>query len=69
MKLDKLNIGIIGATGAVGAQALKLLSKRKHPIQNIFPFASKKSVGKKINYLGDFLTVLETTDNNLKKLM
>ena len=29
MKLDKLNIGIIGATGAVGAQALKLLSKRK----------------------------------------
>ena len=52
MKLDKLNIGIIGATGAVGAQALKLLSKRKHPIQKIFAFASKKSVGKKINYLG-----------------
>ena len=47
MKLDRLNIGIIGATGAVGTQALKLLSKRKHPIQKIFAFASKKSVGKK----------------------
>jgi aspartate-semialdehyde dehydrogenase len=68
MKLDKLNIGIIGATGAVGVQALKLLSKRKHSIQKIFAFASKKSVGKKINYLGGFLTVLETTDDNLKKI-
>ena len=68
MKLDRLNIGIIGATGAVGAQALKLLSKRKHPIQKIFAFASKKSVGKKINYLGNFLDVLETTDANLKKI-
>ena len=45
---DSLNIAIAGATGYVGIELIKILSK--HPIANIIYLCAKKSVGKSINF-------------------
>ena len=44
---DSLNIAIVGATGYVGLQLVKILSK--HPKANIVYLCAQKSVGKSIN--------------------
>ena len=40
MKLDRLNIGIIGATGAVGTQALKLLASADERLETLEKYFS-----------------------------
>ena len=48
MNNKKYNIGILGATGAVGQEMLLILKEKHFPINNLYLFASKSSVGKKI---------------------
>jgi len=47
-----LNIGIVGASGAVGCEILSLLEKRGFPIKNIKLFASEKSLGSTLVFQG-----------------
>ncbi len=68
MNLKNANIGIIGATGAVGIEALKLLSEINHPPEKINLFASDRSKGKKIKYLTTELPVKTTSDDSFKKI-
>jgi aspartate-semialdehyde dehydrogenase len=42
-------IGVVGATGAVGAEMVNVLSRRDFPVKKLKLFASKRSAGKKIN--------------------
>ena len=67
-KLSDINIGIIGATGAVGVEALKLLEKINHPKNKILLFASERSTGKLVEYNKDKIQVLEANEDNLKKI-
>ena len=67
-KLSDINIGIIGATGAVGVEALKLLEKIKHPKNKISLFASERSTGKLVEYNKDKIQILEANEDNLKKI-
>ena len=66
--LSEINIGIIGATGAVGVEALKLLEKNNHPKDKISLFASERSTGKLVDYSNDKIQILETHEDNLKKI-
>lgn len=50
--MKKYNVGILGATGAVGREMLKVLEERKFPIRELKLFASERSVGKKMIYGG-----------------
>ena len=50
--MKKYNVGILGATGAVGREMLKVLIERKFPINELRLLASPRSVGKKIEYNG-----------------
>lgn len=61
---SELKIAIVGATGAVGQIALDLLEKRGHPAKNIVAMASSRSVGKKLSYGSDTLTVIEATPDS-----
>ncbi len=61
MHSSDLEIAIVGATGAVGAVALELLSERGHPADKLRLLASRRSHGKKIDYNGNSLTVQEAT--------
>ena len=67
-KLSDINIGIIGATGAVGVEALKLLEKINHPKNKISLFASERSTGNLIEYNKDKIQILEANEDNLKKI-
>jgi aspartate-semialdehyde dehydrogenase len=45
-------VAVIGATGAVGTQTLKILESRKFPVGELVPFASDKSKGKPVTFKG-----------------
>lgn len=44
-KKDKYNVGIIGSTGLIGKTLIKLLEESSIPINNLYLFASPKSIG------------------------
>ena len=50
--MKKYNVGILGATGAVGREMLKVLEERNFPMGELRLLASARSVGKKIPYCG-----------------
>ena len=45
-----MKVAVVGATGLVGQTFIKLLEERNFPIDTLYPFASKKSKGKKIEF-------------------
>jgi aspartate-semialdehyde dehydrogenase len=53
------NLAIAGATGAVGAEFIKLLEERDLPVKNLKLLASAKSAGKQLKFKGESLTVQE----------
>lgn len=65
--MKKVNLAIVGATGMVGRTFLKVLEKRNFPIDNIYLFASKKSTGKSINFLGRDIIVEELKKDSFKR--
>ena len=58
------DIAVVGATGAVGEAMLRVLHERKFPVGKVYPLASSKSAGKKVEFGGKMLTVedLDTFD-------
>jgi aspartate-semialdehyde dehydrogenase len=52
-------VGIVGATGAVGQELLRLLEKRSFPIGTLRLFASARSIGKAFELKGRTVTVEE----------
>lgn len=59
MKNASINVGIVGATGAVGQELLRLLHDRNFPMASLRLFASARSVGKVIGCAGHTYTVEE----------
>lgn len=55
--MKKYNVGILGATGAVGQEMLKVLGERNFPINELRLLASPRSVGKKVMFNGNEYTV------------
>lgn len=60
------NVAIVGATGAVGQEFLKILAERKFPVDELRLLATKRSAGKKVSWQGRELTVEETTHDSFK---
>ncbi len=60
--MKKYNVTILGATGAVGREMLKVLEERNFPIETLRCLASARSVGKKLPFAGGEVTVEEATD-------
>ncbi len=63
MKKD-ITLAIVGATGAVGSELLKVLEERNFPYKNLKLMASERSKGKKIDYKGQTYTIEETTEHS-----
>ena len=55
--MKKYNVAILGATGAVGAEMLKILEERDFPINELHLLASPRSVGKKVSFRGNEYTI------------
>ena len=50
MSTKKYTIAVVGATGAVGKTVLSILAQRHFPVDQLFPLASARSVGAKIEF-------------------
>ena len=61
-------VGVLGATGAVGREMLKVLEEHHFPIGELRPLASARSAGKSITYCGENITVVETKETAFKGL-
>ncbi|MFG0257422.1 MAG: aspartate-semialdehyde dehydrogenase [Phycisphaerales bacterium JB043] len=57
MSLSELSVAVVGASGAVGREALSILEDRSHPREQIRLFGSSRSAGQSIPYAGDRLTI------------
>ena len=53
-----MKIAVIGATGLVGREMIKVLEQRRVPIETFIPVASERSIGKKISYNGSKYSVI-----------
>lgn len=63
--MKKYNIAVVGATGMVGSKFLQVLSERKLPAENYYLYASSKSAGKEIEFMGKTHKVLELKSENI----
>lgn len=50
--MKKYNIAVVGATGMVGRKFLQVLEERQLPANEYFLFASARSAGKKVEFMG-----------------
>ena len=63
--MRKYNVAVVGATGMVGNKMMEVLSEKQLPVENYYLFASAKSAGKKIDFMGKEHTVLELKEENI----
>ena len=57
------NVGILGATGAVGREMMKVLEERRFPIDELRLLASARSAGKQLAFRGEGITIREAADD------
>ena len=62
--MKKYKLAVVGATGLVGITARKVLEEKNLPISEYVFFASSKSAGTKINFLGKEYTVRELNEHS-----
>ena len=60
--MKRYNVTVLGATGAVGREMLKMLEERQFPVGELRCLASARSVGKKLPFAGREITVEEAMD-------
>ena len=65
---DRLDIAVVGATGAVGESMLEILSARKFPVGTVHALASERSVGKTVAFGNRQLTVENLADFDFSKV-
>ncbi len=53
----KIDVAVVGATGAVGETMMAILEQRNFPVRRLFPLASARSAGKKVVFRGETLTI------------
>ena len=57
------NVGILGATGAVGQEMMKILLERGFPVGELRPIASARSAGSEIDFGGRKCKIVEASDD------
>src|SRR3954468_23153298 len=58
------HVAVVGATGAVGVEMIKTLEKRNFPVGKLTLLASARSVGKKLKFKGQDVTITELTKDS-----
>ena len=59
-----MNVAIVGASGAVGQEFLRVLDQRNFPIDNLVLFGSSRSAGRDYTFRGKQYTVKELKHND-----
>lgn len=62
--MKKYNIAILGATGAVGQEMLKVLEEYDIPVNRLLPLASAKSAGGYVRFKGEEIRIEEAREDS-----
>lgn len=62
-----MKVALVGATGLVGGEMLKVLEERNIPVTEFYPVASEKSIGKEIVFKGKPYKIIGVDDAIAKK--
>ena len=66
--MNDYRVAIVGATGLVGQEFMKVLKQRHFPMASVELFASERSVGKKLVIGDDELEVKEATSESFLEI-
>ncbi len=66
MKRENYNVAVVGATGAVGQEMIKILGERNFPVAGLKLLASERSHGKELDFRGEKIRVEELSKNSFK---
>ena len=66
--MKKYHIAIVGATGAVGAELLRVLERRSFPVASIRAIGSSRSIGKSVQFRGESIPVQELTKKSFDQI-
>jgi aspartate-semialdehyde dehydrogenase len=61
-----MRVAVVGATGAVGSIMLDVLAERSFPADEVVPFASERSVGRKLDFAGGQIEVQPLTEDTIR---
>ena len=64
--MKQYNVAVVGATGAVGNEMIKVLEERKFPVKNLTLLASSRSLGKTLSFHGQDIDVQELKEDSFK---
>ena len=56
-------VAILGATGAVGQEMIKILQERNFPVGKLIPLASARSAGRTVTFKGEEIAIREACDS------
>lgn len=62
------DVAVVGATGAVGEAMIEILEQRKFPVGNLYPLASERSAGKRIEFNGSYTKVEDLANFDFSKV-
>ena len=60
--MKQYTVAVLGATGAVGQEMMKILAERNFPVGKLIPLASARSAGKTLKFKGEDVTIQEARD-------
>ena len=60
--MKQYTVAVLGATGAVGQEMMKILSERDFPVGKLIPLASARSAGKTLKFKGEDVVIQEARD-------
>ena len=66
--MKQIKVGILGATGAVGREMMKILEERRFPVSELRPIASERSAGTKLPFNGGEVAVVAASDSAFEGL-
>ncbi|MDD2494438.1 MAG: aspartate-semialdehyde dehydrogenase [Tissierellia bacterium] len=66
--MKKYNVAILGATGAVGQEMLKILGERNFPINNLKLLASERSAGRIVEFNGKEYVIEKANENSFENI-
>ncbi|MCG2634071.1 MAG: aspartate-semialdehyde dehydrogenase [Gammaproteobacteria bacterium] len=62
------DVAVVGATGAVGETMISILEERNFPVGTLYPLASSRSVGKRVQFRGHYLGVQDLAEFDFSRV-
>lgn len=64
----KYDVAVVGATGAVGETMMSILEERNFPVGTLYPLASSRSAGSRVQFRGEYLKVQDLAEFDFSKV-